>query len=136
VSLATGDVRTGSGETERDGPVDASFRRLLAALTTLFLVSLALRAASTGPGTKALGNGHAAAFSPVKERIIELHDLVLVIVTLITLFVGGLLLWVMYRYNATRNPEPSRVSHNTILEVAWTVIPVLILVVIAIPSFA
>lgn len=79
--------------------------------------------------------GMQPAFSPVKQRIIELHDLVLVIITLITLFVGGLLLWVMYRYNAKRNPVPSRVSHNTILEIAWTVIPVLILVVIAIPSF-
>src|SRR6202021_424650 len=53
----------------------------------------------------------------------------------ITLFVGGLLLWVSYRYNSTRNPVPSQTSHNTVLEIAWTVIPVLILVVIAIPSF-
>ncbi|MDR3535190.1 MAG: cytochrome c oxidase subunit II transmembrane domain-containing protein, partial [Acetobacteraceae bacterium] len=79
--------------------------------------------------------GMQPAFSPVKQRIIELHDLVLVIITLITLFVAGLLLWVMYRYNAKRNPVPSRASHNTILEIAWTVLPVLILVVIAIPSF-
>ena len=75
------------------------------------------------------------AASPVKQQIIDLHDLVLVIITLITLFVGGLLLWVIYRYSAKRNPTPSRTSHNTILEVAWTVVPVLILVVIAIPSF-
>ena len=73
--------------------------------------------------------------SPVKAEIIWLHDLVLVIITLITLFVGGLLLWVMYRYSAKRNPVPSRTSHHTLLEVAWTVLPVLILVVIAIPSF-
>jgi cytochrome c oxidase subunit 2 len=73
--------------------------------------------------------------SPVKAEIIWLHDLVLVIITLITLFVGGLLLWVMYRYSAKRNPTPSRTSHNTVLEIAWTVMPVLILVVIAIPSF-
>jgi cytochrome c oxidase subunit 2 len=111
-------------------------RRLLAALTTFFLVSLTL------PGSEAQAQaprpwemGMQPAFSPVKERIIALHSLVLVIITLITLFVAGLLIWVMYRYNAKRNPEPSRVSHNTILEVAWTVIPVLILVVIAIPSF-
>lgn len=74
-------------------------------------------------------------FSPVKREIIWLHDLVLVIITLITLFVGGLLAWVCYRYNARKNPTPSRTSHNTVLEIAWTVIPVLILVVIAIPSF-
>jgi cytochrome c oxidase subunit 2 len=74
-------------------------------------------------------------FSPVKDRIIQLHDLVLVIITLITLLVGVLLIWVMIRYNAKRNPTPSRTSHNAILEVAWTLLPVLILVVIAIPSF-
>jgi len=51
------------------------------------------------------------------------------------LFVAGLLVWVMWRYNAKRNPSPTRTSHNTVLEIAWTVIPVLILVVMAIPSF-
>ena len=75
------------------------------------------------------------AFSPVKQQIIDLHNLVLVIITLITLFVGGLLGWVMYRYNAKRNPVPTQTTHNPVLEVAWTVIPVLILVVMAIPSF-
>ena len=79
--------------------------------------------------------GMQPAAGPVKAHIIELHDLVLVIITIITLFVGALLLWVMFRYNARRNPTPSRTSHNTIIEVAWTVLPVLILVVIAIPSF-
>ena len=79
--------------------------------------------------------GMQRAFSPVQERINDLHNLVLVIITLITLFVGALLVWVMVRYNAKRNPMPSQTSHNTVLEIAWTVVPVLILVVIAIPSF-
>jgi cytochrome c oxidase subunit 2 len=79
--------------------------------------------------------GMQPAFSSIKEQIIDLHNLVLVIITVITVFVGVLLLWVMYRYNATRNPVPSQTSHNTVLEIAWTVIPVLILVIIAIPSF-
>jgi cytochrome c oxidase subunit 2 len=74
-------------------------------------------------------------YGPIKDHVIELHNLVLVIITLITLFVGLLLIWVMIRYNSLRNPVPSQTSHNTVLEVAWTVIPVLILVVIAIPSF-
>lgn len=74
-------------------------------------------------------------FSPVKHDIIGLHDFVLVIITLITLFVGALLVWVLYRYNAKRNPEPSRTTHNTLIEVLWTVLPILILVIIAIPSF-
>jgi cytochrome c oxidase subunit 2 len=75
------------------------------------------------------------AFSPVKHEIIALHNLVLIIITLITLFVGALLVIVMVRYNANKNPTPSRTSHNTLLEVTWTLAPVLILVVIAIPSF-
>ncbi len=79
--------------------------------------------------------GMQRAFSPIKEREIDLHNLVLVIITLITLFVGGLLLWVIFRYNSRRNPVSSQTSHNTILEIAWTVLPVLILVIIAIPSF-
>jgi cytochrome c oxidase subunit 2 len=79
--------------------------------------------------------GMQKSFGPIKDRVIELHNLVLVIITVITLFVGALLVWVMIRYNSRRNPVPSQTSHNTILEVAWTVVPVLILVVIAIPSF-
>ncbi|MCW3473363.1 cytochrome c oxidase subunit II [Limobrevibacterium gyesilva] len=79
--------------------------------------------------------GMQAPGSPVAHAVTSLHDIVLVIITAITVFVAGLLGWVMYRYNASRNPNPSRTSHNTVLEVAWTVVPVLILVVIAIPSF-
>jgi len=67
--------------------------------------------------------------------IISLHDLLLVIITVISLFVLALLAWVAYRYNARSNPTPSATTHNTLLEVAWTVIPVLILTVIAVPSF-
>jgi cytochrome c oxidase subunit 2 len=79
--------------------------------------------------------GFQAAHSPVQERIESLHGLVLGIITVITLFVGGLLVYVLYRYNAQRNPAPARTSHNTVIEVLWTIVPVLILVVIAIPSF-
>jgi cytochrome c oxidase subunit 2 len=74
-------------------------------------------------------------FGPLKDQEIWLHHIVLVNITLITLFVGGLLVWVMWRYNARRHPVPSRTAHNTLIEVLWTVIPVLILVGMAIPSF-
>jgi cytochrome c oxidase subunit II len=73
--------------------------------------------------------------SPVMRGIEDLHQLVLIIITAITIFVAGLLVWVVIRYNAKRNPVPGRWSHNTTVEVLWTVLPVLILVVIAIPSF-
>jgi cytochrome c oxidase subunit II len=63
------------------------------------------------------------------------NDILLPIITIISVFVLGLLLYVMLRFNAKANPNPSRTTHSTVLEVAWTIIPVLILVVIAIPSF-
>ena len=63
------------------------------------------------------------------------HTYVTIIITLIALFVLGLLVYVMSRFNEKRNPDPSRTTHNTPLEIAWTVLPVLILVAIAIPSF-
>mgnify|MGYP002385816389 CR=1 FL=1 len=63
------------------------------------------------------------------------HNLLLVIITIITLFVLGLLLWVMVRYNSRVNPKPATWSHNTLIEVIWTIVPIIILVVIAIPSF-
>ena len=53
------------------------------------------------------------AFSPMKREIIDLHNLVLVLITIITLFVAGLLVWVCYRYNEKRNPIPSQTSHHT-----------------------
>jgi len=76
-----------------------------------------------------------AGFSPVKRDIIALNHLVLGIVIFITLLVGGLLAWVIWRYNAKRHPVPTTTSHNTVVEIAWTVIPILILVAMAIPSF-
>ena len=79
--------------------------------------------------------GLQAQHSPVGHNIASLNTLVTVIITVITAFVALLLGWVMYRYNVRRNPVPTRTSHNTPLEIAWTVIPVLILVIIAIPSF-
>ncbi len=75
------------------------------------------------------------AATPVRERVDAFHNELLVIITLITLFVLGLLLYVLVRFNARRNPVPSKTTHNTLLEVIWTTVPVLILVVIAIPSF-
>jgi cytochrome c oxidase subunit 2 len=69
------------------------------------------------------------------EQITSFHRFVTIIIVLIALFVLGLLIYVMVRFNETRHPQPSRTTHNTLLEIAWTVIPVLILVAIAIPSF-
>ena len=73
--------------------------------------------------------------SPVMDNITWFHNFLLVLITLITLFVLALLIIVVVRFNARANPVPSRTTHNTLIEVAWTLIPVLILVGIAVPSF-
>jgi cytochrome c oxidase subunit 2 len=79
--------------------------------------------------------GFQPAASPVMEQIESFHAYVTIIITVIALFVLGLLVYVMARFNEKRHPEPTRTTHNTPLEIAWTVVPVLILVAIAIPSF-
>ena len=78
---------------------------------------------------------HQRAVSPIMERVTDLHNLLLVIVTLITLFVLALLAICVIKFNAKANPTPSKTTHNTLLEIAWTTLPVIILVVIAVPSF-
>jgi cytochrome c oxidase subunit II len=79
--------------------------------------------------------GMQPAATPVREHLSALHDELLVIITLITLFVLSLLVYAMWRFSGRRHPVPTRTSHNTVIEMLWTVIPVLILVIIAIPSF-
>ena len=76
-----------------------------------------------------------AAHSPVEHGIHDLNTLVTWIIVAITVFVAGLLAYVIWRYDEKRNPVAGKLSHHSTLEVAWTAIPVLILVVIAIPSF-
>ena len=76
------------------------------------------------------------AATPVREELSALHDHILMpIITVITLFVLALLGIAMYRFSHRRHPVPTRTSHNTVIEMLWTVVPVLILVIIAIPSF-
>jgi len=107
-------------------------------------VGLAIAAAVPIAGWAGLGHaevprnwqlGFEPAASPTMERITDFHNLLLIVITLITIFVLGLLLYVMYRFSEKRNPNPTRTTHNTVVEVLWTVIPVVILVIIAIPSF-
>lgn len=76
-----------------------------------------------------------AAATPVMDKIHDFNSLLLWIITLIVLFVLVLLVVVAMRFNERSNPVPSKTSHNTMIEVAWTVLPVMILVLIAIPSF-
>ena len=112
-------------------------------LASLLLPESGPLAQAVGPETPAAVGGQPTAWqlnfqpaaSPVAERIEDLHDLLLFITVAISVFVLALLAYVCIRYRAGRHPLPSRRTHNTVLEIAWTAIPVLILVVIAIPSF-
>src|SRR5690349_17432487 len=108
-------------------------RRLLG--LTVAGMALAAGGAALGAQPKPWEITLQQAATPVMENIISFHNLLLVIITLITLFVLALLIAVVVKFNARANPVPSRTTHNTLLEVAWTLIPVLILVTIAVPSF-
>jgi len=97
------------------------------------LVGLAGHGEAAQPVPWELGMQPAA--TPVMERVNDFHNLLLVITGLIVTFIMFLLVFVMLRFNAKANPQPSKTTHNTMLEVVWTVIPIMILLVIAIPSF-
>ncbi len=104
----------------------------LAALGASFGLQGAASAAAPTPWQMGLQ----PAATPIMREITEFHNLLLVIITVITLFVIGLLAYVIWRFGEKRNPTPSRTTHHTLIEIAWTVIPVLILIFIAVPSFA
>ena len=76
------------------------------------------------------------AATPIMRMIHAFDNGMLVVVSLIVLLVLGLLIYVMVRFNAKANPVPSKTSHNTLIEVIWTVVPILVLVGIAVPSFS
>ncbi len=115
----------------------AIFHRTLTFLAGLASGSLALSgAALAGDGLATPWQmGFQKSATPIMTQITDFHTYVTVIITVIALFVLVLMIYVMARFNEKRNPTPSRTSHNTALEVAWTVIPIFILVAIAIPSF-
>jgi cytochrome c oxidase subunit 2 len=111
--------------------------RVRLAISTLALVILGAGAAQSGtPGQPSPWEiNFQPAVTPIMEFIETFHFVLLIIITVIMVFVTALLIYVMIRFNAKSNPKPSKVTHNTLLEVLWTVIPVFILVAVAIPSF-
>lgn len=76
-----------------------------------------------------------AAATPVAENIHSFHNMLLWIITAISLFVLALLVIIVIKFKESSNPVPSKTTHNTLIEIVWTVVPVLILVIISIPSF-
>jgi cytochrome c oxidase subunit 2 len=115
--------------------------RKMKVLSRSTAIAAAALFASAGTAFAGLGQptpwqlGLQDAASPVMADIIGFHTFVLWIVTAISVFVLALLLIIIIRFNARANPMPSRTTHNTPLEVMWTIVPVVILVLIAIPSF-
>jgi cytochrome c oxidase subunit 2 len=115
------------------------FMRLIRSSAVILIAAAAL--AAGGVAFAGLGQpspwqmGFQQSASPTMDDIVWFHDFVLWIIAAITAFVLILLVAVIVKFNARVNPTPSRTTHNTLLEVGWTVIPVVILVVIAIPSF-
>jgi len=114
---------------------------MAAFLAALLAVAADALVASTGAALAELGQpapwqlGLQQAASPVMEDIAWFHDYLLWIITGITAFVLILLLIVIVRFNARANPTPTRTTHNTPIEILWTIVPVVVLVFIAVPSF-
>lgn len=105
-------------------------------LGAAFAASMFANPASAYVGQPSDGQlGLQGAVTPVMQAIHEFHDLVNIIIIAITLFVMVLMAYVMWRFRESANPTPSRTTHNTMIEVVWTVVPIIILVLIAVPSF-
>ncbi len=113
------------------------FNKILSAVSSIWaglacgLIGTSALASSPTPWQK----GFQPAVTTVMEDIVDFHDLLLVIITLTTIFVLVLLIYTMWRFSAKRNPVPSKTTHHAMLEMVWTIVPVIILVVIAVPSF-
>lgn len=79
--------------------------------------------------------GMRPAASPVQERIFTFHHYMLILITVVSIFVLALMIYVCIRFSEKNNPTPSKTSHNTMIEVIWTLVPVLILLAVVVPSF-
>ncbi len=126
-----------------EGAIAAAWRVLGKWRALALLATVAVAAGWLAPGAALAGTGQPSpwqinfqgAASPIAENMLSFHNFVLVISTAIMLFVLVLMAIVILRYNERANPTPSKTTHNTALEITWTVIPIIILVVIAVPSF-
>ena len=106
-----------------------------AALSACFIGFGGAQAAEVVGAPKPWQMGFQTAVTPVMKDITSFHNWLLVLIILITFFVMGLMVYVIWRFNEKRNPVSSATTHNTVIEVLWTVIPVIILIGVAIPSF-
>ena len=112
----------------------SKFKTLLATLgMAIGVITMASSAFAAEPTPWQMGLQPAA--GSIAERAADLHNLLLIIITGITVLVLALLTYTCLRFRESKNPTPSKTSHNTLIEVIWTVAPVVILLIIAVPSF-
>ena len=112
----------------------SKFKTLLATLGMVIgVITMASSAFAAEPTPWQMGLQPAA--GSIAERAADLHNLLLIIITGITVLVLALLTYTCLRFRESKNPTPSKTSHNTLIEVIWTVAPVVILLIIAVPSF-
>jgi cytochrome c oxidase subunit 2 len=116
-------------------PTKGRTARALSVLAFAIIATAAVTAVARAAEPHPWQLGFQPAATPVQARLEAFNNELTVIIGLITVFVLGLVLYVIVRFNHLRHPVPTRTSHNTVIEILWTVIPVLILVIIAIPSF-
>ncbi len=137
-SAASNSSRPAADKVESAGPCGVSgmaIRKSAAALAALVLTLLAPLGLVLADQPRDWQLNLQPSASPVMDKIHSFHHLLIYIIFATSIFVLVLLLWVLFRYSAKRNPTPSKTTHNTLIEVVWTVVPILILVVIAVPSF-
>lgn len=126
------DLRAFGGDLMVTGLFFRACKILMAALMTLLPISAFAQAGQPLPGQMGLQES----VTPIMDSIHAFHDGILMwTITAITLFVAALLIFVIVRFNRRANPTPAKFTHNTLVEVVWTVAPIVILVIIAIPSF-
>lgn len=113
--------------------MSANFMRYLSSGAFILGIFVASVAGAAQPEPWQIGLQEPA--GSIAQKATDLHNLLLIIISLISVFVLALLVYVGWRFRRDANPTPSKTTHNTTIEILWTVVPVLILVVIAVPSF-
>ncbi len=109
-----------------------AMKKPIAAISGFSVWAAAAAQAQITPG----GIGMQPANSALAEEVHWFHNIILMpVITIISLFILALLIWIVLRYNAKTNPKPRKFSHNTLVEIIWTGVPIIILLVIALPSF-
>ena len=107
---------------------------ILSSFFTIFISNQALSEENMG-AAHPWGLNLREAFSPVMADMVTFHNGLIWLITAISLFVLVLIAIIVVKFNTKANPKATKTTHNTFLEIAWTAIPVLILVVMAVPSF-